>query len=149
MPGSWPQRELPNLTSDNCEIKSKCTRIYNCIAWAAGENFRNWWPDAMGIGYWPHGISRKVTTEAFIGAFATKGFVLCFDGSLEPGIQKLALYGKGQSGSEEPTHAALQLDSGQWTSKLGPFEDINHTTVEAASGPVYGSVICYLRRPRP
>jgi hypothetical protein len=39
-----------------------------------------------------------------------------------------------------PTHAALQLESGDWTSKLGDFEDISHSTIEAVSGPVYGRV---------
>lgn len=147
--GSWPQHELPNLTVDNCEVKSKATKRYNCIAWAAGENFRNWWPDSWGVGYWPHGISRKVTLENFIKAYGTLGFMLCFDGSLEAGFQKIALYGKGPSGAELPTHAALQLESGQWTSKLGPFEDVYHASPEDANGPTYGTVICYLRRPRP
>jgi hypothetical protein len=47
-----------------------------------------------------------------------------------------------------PTHAALQLESGLWTSKLGEFEDINHLTPNAVAGPVYGGVLCYLERPR-
>ena len=149
MPGSWPQHELPNLTPDNCEIRSRATNSYNCIAWAAGENFRNWWPDPSMSGYWPPNVPRSETTQAFILAYGTLGFALCFDGTLEPGIEKIALYGKGPRGAEVPTHAALQLESGQWTSKLGPFEDVNHTTVEAATGPVYGRVMCYLSRPRP
>lgn len=149
MPGSWPQHELPNLTDLNCEIKSPVTRRYNCIAWAARENFRNWWPDPLGIGYWPTAVQREVTTEAFLRAYGTLGFTLCFDGTLEAGIEKVALYGKGPAGAEVPTHAALQLDDGKWTSKLGPFEDINHTTASAVNGPVYGTTICYLARPRP
>jgi hypothetical protein len=103
----------------------------------------------MGVGFWPHGIPRKVTIEAFILAYGTKGFKLCFDASLEPGFQKIALYGKDQSGTLVPTHATLQLGSGLWTSKLGRFEDVDHATAEAACGPCYGNVICYLRRPRP
>jgi hypothetical protein len=148
MPGSWPQQELPNLTTQNCEIKSPATRKYNCIAWAAGENFRNWWPDPFGIGYWPPSIERSVTVDAFMRAYGTLGFTLCFDGNLEQWIEKIALFGKGQPGAETPTHAALQLDSGKWTSKLGPFEDINHTPVDAVGGPVYGRVICYMGRHR-
>lgn len=148
MPGSWPPHELPYLTADNCEVTSKASRRYNCIAWAAREDFRNWWPDPMGIGYWPPGAPRSATIEAFILAYATLGFALCFDGTLEQGVEKIALFGKGKPGEEIPTHAALQLESGQWTSKLGPFEDINHVTVEGVCGPVYGKVICYLARPR-
>lgn len=147
--GSWPEWELPGLTVDTCEVTSKKTRIYNCIAWAAGENIRNWWPDPMGIGFWPHGVARKVTLESFIEAYGTKGYRLCYDNRLEEGLEKIALFGKEQNGGIVPTHAALQLPSGKWTSKLGPFEDIEHPTVEAVSGPVYGSVVCYLSRPRP
>lgn len=102
----------------------------------------------MGIGYWPPAVPREVTIAAFLAAYATLGFKLSFDGSLQDGIEKLALYGNGQPGAEIPTHAALQLESGEWTSKLGPFEDIIHKTPDAVNGPVYGHVICYLARPR-
>lgn len=149
MLGSWPTHELPNLTPENCEIKSKASRIYNCIAWAARENFRWWWPDPHGLYYWPVGIPRTVTVEVFVRAYGTLGFRLCFDGGLEEGIEKIVLFGMGEQGAEVPTHAALQLRSGLWTSKLGVFEDINHTTPEAVSGPAYGRVICYLSRPCP
>ena len=148
MPGSWPQHELPNLTDQNCNITGAPSRRYNCIAWAAGEDFRNWWPDPLGVGYWPHGVVREVSTRAFLLAYGTLGFTLCFDGTLQPGIEKLALYGKGPGGAEIPTHAALQLESGEWTSKLGPFEDISHTHDGAVNGPVYGKVICHMSRPR-
>lgn len=89
-----------------------------------------------------------VTTAAFLSAYGTLGFTLCFDGVLEDGVEKLALYGTGPKGSEVPTHAALQLENGEWTSKLGPFEDIRHTSASSVEGPVYGHVICYLARPR-
>jgi hypothetical protein len=103
----------------------------------------------MGVGYWPSTVARSVTTAAFLQAYATLGFKLCFDGTLRQGIEKIALFGKGPVGAEVPTHAALQLASGEWTSKLGPFEDITHATVDAVRGPVYGQVVCFLERPRP
>lgn len=102
----------------------------------------------MGIGYWPQNVARAVTTESFLRAYATLGYTLCFDGGLEAGIEKVALYGAGPVGQETPTHAALQLESGRWTSKLGPFEDVSHATTADAEGPIYGRVICYLARPR-
>jgi hypothetical protein len=102
----------------------------------------------MGIGYWPHDIDRAVTTEAFLRAYRTLGYGLCFDGTLEPGIEKIAIYGKGPLGSEVPTHAALQLETGEWTSKLGIFEDVAHTTPAAVECDIYGRVICYLARAR-
>lgn len=152
MPTSaWNPDLFPNLTAGtNCDLTSAQTKRYNCIAWAAGENFRNWWPDAMGVGFWPHGVSRKVTLDAFIKAYSTRGYKLCFAGALEPGVEKIALFTKqGQSGDPEPTHAALQLADGKWTSKLGHLEDICHHTVEGVECSTYGRVACFLSRPRP
>lgn len=81
-------------------------------------------------------------------AYGTLGYALCLDGSLEAGTEKIALYGRGPVGNEVPTHAAQQLPNGEWTSKLGPFEDVAHQSPVNVEGPVYGRVICYLSRPR-
>jgi hypothetical protein len=115
-----------------------------------GDATRKWWPDPMNIGWWPPGVQRAETIEAFVEAYGTLGFRPCFyDDSLRPGIEKLAVFGiRASDRSVAPTHAALQLDSGQWTSKLGDFEDIEHSSVDALCGPVYGEVICFLERPR-
>jgi len=88
--------------------------------------------------------------EAFVYAYETLGYKLCYDNSLESGIEKIAIFGKNNpaDGSTIPTHAALQLESGEWTSKMGPLEDISHTTVDAVNGPVYGKPIYYMSRPR-
>jgi hypothetical protein len=89
-----------------------------------------------------------MTIDAFVRAYETVGFQLCFDGSLEPSVEKLALYAITRSGTSIPTHAALQLPSGEWTSKLGDCEDISHATIADVNGPIYGSVFCYLSRQR-
>jgi len=148
MPGSWPQDNFPSLNSDNHSITSKATRQYNCLAWAARETSRRWEPDRLGIYYWPSGVPRTLTVDAFVRAYGTLGFRLCFDGSLEPEIEKIAIFVIERGDSKIPTHAALQLASGEWTSKLGDCEDISHATVEAVSGPIYGKPFCYLSRPR-
>ena len=79
---------------------------------------------------------------AFVQAFATIGYSPCPDGSLEAGWEKVALYAT----DEGPTHAARQLPTGRWTSKLGPDDDIEHA-LEGLCGPAYGSVVQFLRRP--
>jgi hypothetical protein len=152
MPRSWPRpeiaRDLPYLTADNSRPTSKETKTYNCIAWAAGENYRNWWPDPLGVGYWPLGVPRELSIGAFVQAYETKGFRLCIGGTLEVGIEKVAIYGKRTIDGTIPTHAALQLPSGNWTSKLGRFEDIEHADIDAVNGPCYGSVVYYMSRSR-
>jgi len=101
------------------------------------------------MGHWPQGIPREETIYAFVQAYETLGYRLCFDEKLEPGIEKIAIYGLEIPGQGiQPTHAARQLESGEWTSKLGDFEDISHTTLDALNGPVYGRMICCVSRPR-
>ena len=144
MIGSWCVEDLPGLNSDNAIVTSPLTNRYNCIAWAAGVVDRNWWPDARGIGYWPRGVVRSETREAFISAFGTLGFSPCPSGDSEPGTEKVALFGIGPRGHEVLTHAARQLVSGEWTSKLGTLEDITHSGAGDVAGPAYGRVICHL-----
>jgi hypothetical protein len=150
MPGSWPSQEVPHLSDLNCTVTSPGDTLYNCIAWAAGDNTRWWWPLPLkGINYWPKGVPREQTVEAFIMAFGTMGYVPCADGSLVAGIEKVALFAKQGLMAIVPTHAALQLATGQWTSKLGVFEDIVHLTPHNVNGPIYGQVVRFLSRPRP
>ena len=44
-----------------------------------------------------------------------------------------------------PTHAARQLRSGRWTSKLGQAEDIEHE-LRALEGAIHGAVVLILKR---
>ena len=149
MPGNWPPQDFPNLTTSNwVPPPSPMTLRYNCIAWAAGDTTKKWWPDPWGIGAWPSGVRREVTIQGFIDAFMALGYILCADGAPEPGIEKIALYAKPGPVGMLPTHAAIQLDNGNWSSKLGDFEDIEHFRLEALDGPQYGAVVSYLRRIR-
>lgn len=145
--GSWLRHELPGLNPQSCKVTSDPSTVYNCVAWAAGDEENNWWPDPW-VGYWPAGVPRKVTRGAFIKAFETLGYRTCLDGSLEQGLEKIAIFGIGHKGLEVPTHVARQLESGGWTSKLGPHEDVSHKTLHAVNGPMYGRPILYMSRPR-
>ncbi len=81
----------------------------------------------------------------FIAAFATLGYELCADARPETGVEKLALYADEHG---LPTHVARQLPSGVWTSKLGASEDLEHKTLAALEGALYGKVVQRLRRRR-
>ena len=133
--------DLPQLIDDGMRQTSPATRLYNCIAWAADDDRRWWWP-ADG-GYWPPGAPRVETLAAFVSAYGTLGYVPC-DGELwEIGFEKIVIYCL----NGYPTHAAKQLDTGLWTSKLGPSWDVEHRTTGGVEGPVYGQVAQFLRRP--
>lgn len=138
----WQESDFPNLQQSGFRITSHVTPEYNCIAWAAGEDGRWWWPDPMGQAYWPRDIPREETLDAFIQAYATLGYQLCESDVLEPEYEKVALFAAANG---VPTHAARQLQNGSWTSKLGSQEDIEHT-LKGLEGPVYGTVVRFLRR---
>ena len=147
MSGSWPFSDLPRLSSEPYDITSPRTRKYNCIAWAASRKDRWWWPDPQGIGYWPAGVLREISLEAFVAVFEQQGYELCSDASLERGFEKVALFANHLGdGTLTPTHAAIQLDNGHWSSKLGECEDIEHHALESVNGPRYGTPVKYLRR---
>ncbi len=137
------QQCFPNLTSDNHKITSPQTPEYNCIAWAAGEDERWWWPGPPPYTYWPPGIPRNESIESFMAAFATLGYEICDNSDIEPGFEKVVLYAKND---KEPTHMARQVESGGWTSKLGEDHDIEHATLDTISGPFYGIAVKILRR---
>lgn len=134
--------DFPLLSDANSVKTSESTPRYNCIAWAAGDDTKKWWPHRFG--YWPAGAPVAETIAAFFTAFALLGYSPCGNGDLEVGWQKLALYADADG---IPTHMARQLPDGTWTSKLGDYLDIMHTTIDVLHGALYGTCAGFLRRP--
>jgi hypothetical protein len=140
---------FPNLLREEYHVTSPEDWAYNCIAHAAGRDDAPWWPDEEPVEgvYWPDGAPREQTLGAFILAYQTLGYVSCENGAHEPGYQKIAI---SLAADGEPTHAAVQLPSGAWSSKLGDWEDIEHNTLGALEGnqsaPAYGVATSYLKR---
>ncbi len=91
-----------------------------------------WWPDGDGIidyeVYWPPEVAKECTIAAFVAVFEVRGFTLCEirNLDLETDFEKVAIFCNVDG---EPTHAARQLPSGMWTSKLGDWEDIEHQSL--------------------
>lgn len=139
----WLQSDFPNLGNNDYRITSPTDDDYNCIAWAAEEDDRWWWPVPSPFAYWPAGLPRVVTLDNFIHAFRTLRFELTENAALEAGVEKVAIY---VDVNLTPTHMARQRASGSWTSKLGPQEDIEHDSLESLEGSVYGRVAQILER---
>ena len=135
---------LPKLGKSLHSVTSPAAHSYNCIAWAAEQNNKWWWPDPHNYGYWPPGVVREETLGAFIAAYGTLGYAPCDNSLPEPDAEKIAIFTDGGM----PTHAARQLADGTWTSKLGNFEDICHQTLDALEGGKYGSVAQIMSRKR-
>ena len=117
---------------------------YNCIAYAVGETDR-WWSHVVDTDYyWPEHASATPSVQSLTEVFAGLGYELCEDAGNEAGFSKVALYADSAG---DWTHAAVQLNDGQWSSKLGVHEDISHRTPESLESELYGVVNCYMRRP--
>ncbi len=82
--------------------------------------------------------------QALKNLFLDAGYQECSDGTIEEEYKKVAIYVNDGG----PQHAALQLESGRWTSKLGSLEDIEHDTLEALEGDFYGYARVFLRKHR-
>jgi hypothetical protein len=136
---------FPGLRGTRIAITSERADEYNCIAWAAGNDSRWWQPSHTGGFYWPPDVPNQPTLASYIEAFATLGYVVCDSAATERGYEKVAMY-VDQNGV--PSHAARQLPSGAWTSKLGSEEDIRHETPQVLEGNLYGRVAAILRRPK-
>jgi hypothetical protein len=137
-----PPDAFPRLTATNHQVTSPETTDYNCVAWSAGDT-AHWWQPGV---YWPVAAPPNDYGVAVLEkAFESLGYEPCVDGSREPGVEKVALYGI----SIFYTHVARQLTSGKWTSKLGAAEDIEHDTPEDVAGGAYGQVVQYMKRPIP
>jgi hypothetical protein len=134
---------FPNLMPGEFRITSPVDRRYNCIAWAAGDT-KNWWePSRLRGSYWPSEVDKEYSLESFVGAFVTQGYAACESERFEMGVEKIAIYVDGRG---IPSHAARQIESGWWTSKLGEMEDIEHKTLAALEGRAYGTVARIMKR---
>jgi len=138
------EKFFPDLLRTGYLITSPATPEYNCIAWAANDTEVWWEPDSLDLYYWPPGIPRTYTLDAYIEAYKTLGYSVCGDAEYESDFEKVAIYADSNG---KPTHAAKQLDSGKWTSKLGRLEDIEHTDLDSIINPIYGTPVVYLKRP--
>src|ERR1700694_4618386 len=104
---------FPNLRRGTYEAKSPESNLYNCIGWAVRDDQRWGWPQPpFAPYYWPPGLPRQVTLEAFIQMFEGIGYESCDDADFERKYEKVAIY---VDAGGTPTHAARQLASGTWT----------------------------------
>lgn len=124
-------------------ITSPATAEYNCIAWAAEDTSACWWPDPSYIYFWPPNLPREETVETFMRAYETLGYIYCDSADYEDGFEKIAIFIHSDG---KPKHAAKQLTSGSWTSKLGQAEDIEHA-LDGVAGSIYGRVAAIMKRP--
>lgn len=124
---------FPGLRGTAWRISSPVDARYNCLSFAVGVEDRFWWPTSKN--YWPQELATSAapTLSCFRELFVDLlGFEECDNDTLEPGQTKVALFVRGDA----PKHAARQLSTGQWQSKLGQDVDIVHE-LRALEGDTY------------
>jgi hypothetical protein len=117
------------------DVIGPATQKYNCIAWSLGVTSRWVWPGT--------------SLSAFDDLDSQFGYkrMSKMDFSVQPGVEKIVLYGKYTDGKFEATHQAHQNPDGTWTSKLGKMALIRHNSPDSLDGPDYGKpVAVYYRK---
>ncbi len=148
---SWVPGSFEDITGINdFQCRSDPDDDYNCIAWALGKTNHFWWPRNEAGYYWPPGLPKEPisgeTVDNFIAAFKTEGYLPCSHSGVERKYQKIALF---VSAYGRRKHAACLLETGIWSSKLGPSEDIEHATLKCLEGRTYGRVRMFFKKRRP
>jgi len=144
------QRFPKLLHDDKFEVTSNADPDYNCIAWACIYNERWIQPPYLGkpnldcVVWWPPNVKPGMGPESLKSLFEHFGYSVCDSYEHEVGYRKVALYYKEHI--NEWTHAARELTSGLWTSKLGLSNDIQHGSPLELENDIYGVVYCYLKK---
>ena len=136
---------FPKLEGSSYKVTSPCDDKYNCIAWAAGDASKWWWPGAGGKEYWPSHAPRTETLDAFRQVFAAHCYSECTGEDLESDFEKIVIFADAAG---LPLHAARQMPSGKWISKIGEREDIEHA-LHDLGGNEYGPVVQLMKRAVP
>jgi hypothetical protein len=107
-------------------------------------DLNHFWYDANVKGYyWPPGEPSADTLEGWLKVFAIHGYRETDDDTLDLAYEKIAIY----AGPEGPEHVARQRASGTWTSKMGKGRDIDHASLAALEGDLFGRVVKIMKRP--
>jgi hypothetical protein len=135
---------LPLLVGTTYSEESDATDEYNCIAFAFGDTKNWWWPKKMYGMYWPPGFDLSQSPDVLVSIFELHGYSKCDDDQLEVGYEKVAIF----CVNDRIKHAARQLKSGRWASKLGEEQDIEHEKAEHVVSSSYGQITHFLKRKR-
>jgi hypothetical protein len=143
------EQDFPNIIG-KYEITSDKDSGHNCIAFAVGDH-QSFWDPAAAMRpirgyYWPPGCGDDDAIKNLVKVFQIHGYEVCQSSDLEADFEKVAIFGDAVAYS----HAARQLPSGKWSSKLGEGHDIEHDTLDAlcGTGNAYGKVIHLMKRRR-
>lgn len=136
---SLRRRYLPNMKEgENFIFTSTATDDYNCCSWALGNDEENI------ILYTAEG-AYDTRLSSYVDYYKSIGFRECKDGEFREGYSTIVIFALG----DEFTHVARRKDSTTWASKLGEWEDIEHSDLDSLSGDYYGNPVIFLEMKNP
>lgn len=128
---------------ENFQFTSKKKRGFKCIWYALMLDIGNidmlWFRDFYGLNPSTLDHSAKGYSKCFQEYF---GFEECNDIEYEEGFIKVVLY---EDNNRDFKHVARVLSNNLLTSKMGDYEDIQHS-IEAICGDEYGYPRLYMRK---
>jgi hypothetical protein len=145
------ENAFPRIVGRPYSKTSPITDDYNCVAWVSRDT-DHWWEPCVDGAYWPRAVDPEdlpidADLPEYLEVFGSLGFVECADATLEPGVEKIAIYAEGQRFD----HVAYQRSDGEWSSKMGPYNDIRHESTDVLIGARpggYPAVALYMARDR-
>jgi len=138
------ERLFPALSESVYLKSSEQDPAYNCFAFAVHDTGQYWQKIAVHGYYWP--LERDDRVEDWVEALRLNSFKVTGNGDLESGFEKVCIYVNADG---SPEHVARQIESGEWVSKIGKREDIQHATLSALEGKEYGHALIFMKRKRP
>jgi len=81
---------------------------------------------------------------AAVAVFLGLGFETCDNADVCAHWENIAIFGDAAG----YRHAARQLETGHWLSKLGKLYDIEHKFLDDLADGSYGTVMQFMKRPR-
>lgn len=145
------EEAFPRIVGRAYSKTSPITADYNCVAWV-NRDINQWWEPGLDGAYWPRMVDPEdlpidADLPEYLHVFESIGFKECSDDALELGIEKIAVYAEGQRFD----HVAYQRPDGEWSSKMGPYNDIRHSSAGVLIGARpggYPAVALYMARDR-
>ncbi|HYE53679.1 MAG TPA: hypothetical protein VD996_02510 [Chitinophagaceae bacterium] len=139
MESLWPDLK----EGENFHFTSLKKRGYKCVWYALmldrGDIDMLWFRDFYNLDPATLDHSAKGYAKCFQQYF---GFEECLSKEYEEGFIKIVLY---EDKNQDFKHVARVLPNGYFTSKMGNYEDIQHS-LEAVCGNEYGYPVLYMKK---
>ena len=135
---------FPSLASTRFRIVSLYNGRYNCYSWAIGNTSQRLSPQKRPGNLWHRLVNPFTDLDSFVRVFELLGgFELCKNAKFVVGYEKIAFY---LGPDNRPRHAARQLDSKTWSSKIGGGCLIHHKGLSCLNGSEYGKAEVFMKR---